>query len=152
MLDIGCGIGDMLAYRADTVGVDVNEHNIDYCVGLGLNAKIMRPDILPFASNEFDSILLDNVIEHIQNPIPLLNEIRRVLDTGGLVLVGVPGFRGWRSDVDHKVEYDEHQLIHCMGQAGFEHSETFYTPFFRSEWLSHNIRQYCLYGLFKKQG
>jgi len=142
----------MLAYRPGTVGTDINEHTVRYCTRRGLNAKIMIPDVLPFSDNEFDSVLLDNVVEHIQNPIPLLSEIRRVLDTRGLVLVGVPGIRGWRVDPDHKIEYDEPRLIHLMDNAGFQHSETFYTPFFRSEWLSRNIRQYCLYGLFRTPG
>jgi SAM-dependent methyltransferase len=67
----------------------------------------MTPDVLPFADASFDSVLLDNVLEHIEAPTLLLGEVRRVLVPGGRFLVGVPGQRGWESDPDHKVMYDE---------------------------------------------
>ncbi len=147
-LDIGCGIGDMLDFKPDTIGTDINEHNIRHCIERGLNAKVMALNVLPFANGEFDSVLLDNVIEHISDPIPLLNEVGRVLKNHGVVLVGVPGIRGWKCDPDHKIEYNENRLIERMQLAGFIHVESFFTPLWRSEWLSRNIRQYCIYGLF----
>lgn len=147
-LDVGCGIGDMLSSRPETVGADVNEQNVQHCLNRGLTAKIMSPDVLPFEADSFDSVLLDNVLEHILNPVPLLDEIYRVVNKSGVVLVGVPGIRGWHSDPDHKVSYDENELVECMRGRGFIHSEFFYAPLFRSDWLSRNMRQYCIYGKF----
>ena len=34
-LDIGCGIGDMLMHRANTVGVDINPHTVAFCNARG---------------------------------------------------------------------------------------------------------------------
>ena len=147
-LDIGCGIGDFLEYKQDAFGTDINERNIQHCIDRGLNAKLMAVNVLPFGNEEFHSVLLDNVIEHILDPIPLLSETHRVLKPEGVVLVGVPGVQGWKSDSDHKKEYNENQLVECMQIAGFDHLEMFHTPLWKSDWLSRNIRQYCIYGLF----
>ncbi|HLP81280.1 MAG TPA: methyltransferase domain-containing protein [Nitrosomonas sp.] len=147
-LDIGCGIGDMLAYRANTSGVDVNSFNVEYCRNMGLDAYLMQPDVLPFETAAFDSALLDNVLEHIADPEPLLCEIQRVLRPKGSLVVGVPGILGWQSDPDHKVEYDEYSLMECLSQQDFTQVAVFYAPLWRSLWLSRKVRQYCIYGVF----
>jgi len=105
---------------------------------------------LPFATGEFDSVLMDNVLEHIDQPRPLLDEARRVLGTAGRLLIGVPGRRGWLSDPDHKIFYDDASLAECVEAQGFRHVEFFYTPLWRSAWLDRHLRQYCVYGLFRR--
>lgn len=150
-LDVGCGIGDMLTFRVgDTVGVDVNPRTVAYCRSRGAAAFTMEPDRLPFAAGVFDSALLDNVLEHIAQPMPLLAEVRRVIKPGGQVLIGVPGRCGWASDPDHKVFYGEGELKACVEPLGFHLREVFHTPLWRSAWLDRNIRQYCVYGLFDR--
>lgn len=93
-LDVGCGIGDMLLFRPNTIGVDVNQHNVSFCLSRGGDAKFMDHNVLPFDDASFDSVLLDNVLEHIQDPAPMLLEIKRVLRTNGVLLIGVPGSLG----------------------------------------------------------
>ena len=94
-LDIGCGIGDMLDFRPDTVGVDINARAVKFCRQRGLAAETMEIDRLPFETGSFDSVLMDNVLEHILEPAAILSEIRRVLRPNARFLVGVPGRRGW---------------------------------------------------------
>ena len=149
-LDIGCGIGDMLRFRAKTVGVDVNEKAVDYCKSLGLDVHLMRPDELPFPSESFDSALLDNVLEHVEEPAFLLEEVCRVMKFGGCLLVGVPGILGWKIDDDHKVFYDETSLVKCVEAYRFIHVKTFYQPLWKSDWLSRSLRQYCVYAVFRR--
>ncbi|MGH8287759.1 MAG: class I SAM-dependent methyltransferase, partial [Steroidobacteraceae bacterium] len=43
VLDIGCGIGDMVRYRPQTVGVDVNPHAVSFCQSQGLRVQLMQP-------------------------------------------------------------------------------------------------------------
>lgn len=148
-LDVGCGLGDMLAFRKDTVGIDINPLTVDYCVSLGLDARLMQPNLIPFKDEEFDSILLDNVLEHLSNPTPLLYEIQRVIKKeAGRVVIGVPGIRGWKSDPDHKIFYDKKSLISCLQKHGFVHESSFFTPLFRSRLLENTMKQYCVYGKF----
>jgi SAM-dependent methyltransferase len=144
-LDIGCGLGDFLRSRPGSSGVDVNPRTVEFCRAQGLDARPMEPDVLPFEAASFDSVLLDNVLEHIAAPAPLLAEIRRVLRPRGRLLVGVPGRRGWQSDADHKVYYDEAGLAGTLARAGFEAEAIFHTPLWRSAWLSRRLAQYCVF-------
>lgn len=150
-LDVGCGLGDMLAYRAQTIGVDINPHTVEYCRSRGLDAYLMQPDRLPFHNKYFDSVFLDNVLEHLENPNKLLSEIGRVLRDDGTLLIGLPGKIGWLSDADHKVNYDEQSLKLCLSNAGFKCLKMFYMPLWRSSFLSKRMRSYCIYACFVLQ-
>lgn len=148
-LDVGCGIGDLLRFRPDTHGVDINPRTVAWCTENGLRASLMEPDCLPFADAAFDSAILDNVLEHIQAPSALLTELYRVVKPGGTLVVGVPGHKGYGCDADHKVFYDKDRLQHAVGQAGFVCRSAFNTPF-RSSLLDRHLALYCLYGVFER--
>ena len=146
-LDVGCGIGDMLRYLPGTVGVDINPSTVEFCRDQGLDVHLMEPDLLPFGDGEFDSVSLDNVIEHIEEPLPLLNEIYRVLDRKGALIIGVPGQRGFASDPDHKVFYDESVLVSVLRKANFTFLKSYRMPL-PFDFLSTRLRSYCIYSLF----
>ena len=150
VLDVGCGIGDMVSYRAQTVGVDVNPNAVAYCRSRGLTVQRMEPDRLPFPNAEFDGAVLDNVLEHLEKPEPLLAEIHRVLKPAARFVAGVPGERGFASDPDHKRHYPEAELIRCIRSAGFEPSKVFHQPF-RSRLLDRHFRYYAIYGVFQRR-
>lgn len=149
-LDLGCGIGDMLSYRRNTVGVDINPLTVEFCKARGNEAYLMVSNTLPFRAMEFNSVLMDNVLEHLAEPVPLLAEVRRVLSVKGRLLIGVPGIKGWQSDPDHKIQYAEDDLLALVEPLGFRHLETFHTPLFQSDWLNRNVRQYCIYACFDR--
>lgn len=148
-LDVGCGIGDMLQFRKNSIGVDINPYNIDWCRKKGLKAYLMENNQLPFEDGAFRSALVDNVLEHIIEPKDLLNEIHRVLTKKGRLIVGVPGRQGYAKDTDHKVFYDESLLMEKLSSARFSLIKMLYTPF-RSSLMEKRMPQYCLYGVFEK--
>ncbi len=148
-LDVGCGIGDLLAFRKGTIGTDINPRAVDWCRERGHNVVQMEPDQLPFEASEFESAVLDNVLEHIADPERLLSEVNRVLEPGGRVIIGVPGRKGYASDDDHKVFYDADRLRIVMAKAGFSALRILYMPI-KSSWLDTRMRQYCLYGVFQR--
>jgi SAM-dependent methyltransferase len=149
VLDVGSGIGDFLANRPGTVGVDVNPLLVEWCRGRGLDAFVMKDGALPFPDRSFDAVMLDNVLEHIAEPLPLLAEIRRVLLPDGVVVVGVPGVKGFAADPDHKVFYDEQSLTRVLERSSFTCTRVLHMPI---DWrfLSRRLRQYCLYGVFRR--
>lgn len=149
VLDIGCGIGDMLRYRPGTVGVDVNARNVAWCRSLGLDARQMEPDRLPFADADFDGVMLDNVLEHLERPEPLLLEAKRILKSRGVIVAGVPGKLGYASDPDHKTFYDASSLTALMHDAGFNRERLIRMPL-PLPLLDRYMRQYCIYGLFRR--
>ena len=148
-LDIGCGIGDFLSYRKDANGTDINPKLVEWCQSLGMNVTQMNVDELPFESGSYDSILLDNVLEHIVDPAPLLKEINRTLSSNGILVVGVPGKAGYACDADHKVFYSKDKLIETVEQYGFNKSSLFAMPL-DIGWLENKLTQYCVYGVFQK--
>jgi len=149
VLDFGCGIGDFVRFRPNTVGVDINRYNVDYCLHEGLEAKLVENNHIPFSDGSFDGIVLDNVLEHIPGETvdSVIAEIGRVLKTGGTLVVGVPGRKGYDSDPDHKVYYTEESLTSLCVQHGFEIREVFFMPF-ASQTLARVLRQFCTYGVF----
>lgn len=149
-LDVGCGIGDFLNYMKTGTGVDIDEENIKYCKSLNLNAKIMKVDQLDFNDNFFETVILDNVLEHIQDPNKLLLDIRKVLKINCKLIIGVPGIKGYASDADHKIFYDRKKLINLLEKYSFELEDDFYAPI-NSIYFNDKLRQFCLYAIFKKK-
>jgi SAM-dependent methyltransferase len=149
VLDIGCGIGDFVRHRPHTLGVDVNAKAVAFCQSRALPVRLMQPDRLPFPDGGFDGAVLDNVLEHLEHPEPLLAEIRRVLTVRGGLVVGVPGARGFDSDPDHKRHYPEGALVDTVRGAGFQLSRLFHQPF-RSRLLDRHFRYYAIYGVFRR--
>lgn len=146
LLDVGCGIGDMLIYRSNSIGVDINPLAVEFCKQRGCKAYKMSTDMLPFENSSFDSVLLDNVLEHLKEPIPLIKEIKRVMRKKAVLLIGVPGAKGQLADLDHKVFYDEQSLNSLAIDLGFNVNVMLYAPLWKSEYLSRNISQYCIYS------
>lgn len=147
VLDVGCGLGDMLAFRPGTVGVDINPRMVEWCQSCGLEARLMKPDVLPFPGASFDGVILDNVLEHVADPAVLLTDIGRVLKPEGVCVVGVPGRRGYDSDPDHKVFYSKDGLVQRFAQFNFSCQHIFHMPLYLP-WLGYHITQYCIYGVF----
>tara|TARA_B110000090_G_scaffold208969_1_gene264167 strand:+ start:175 stop:759 length:585 start_codon:yes stop_codon:yes gene_type:complete len=149
-LDVGCGIGDFTSYRKNTVGIDINNDSVNWCREQGYPVDLMQIDQIPYEERFFDSVIMDNVLEHILNPYPILNEAHRVLNNNGILLIGVPGTFGYTRDDDHKVFYSENKLIETVEKAGFVVSKTFAMPL-KLKLLDKYISQYCVYGVFHKK-
>jgi SAM-dependent methyltransferase len=92
-LDLGCGSGDYsLGLR--NLGFDVTASDMDV-EGFRHSAsiKFVPSDLnekLPFANASFDYVLLAEVIEHVYNPLFIMNEISRVLKSGGSLILSTP--------------------------------------------------------------
>jgi SAM-dependent methyltransferase len=150
VLDVGCGVGYFLKFRANnTVGVDINSETVNWCKKNGLDVHLMEKDILPFKDKMFDSVNLDNVLEHLEDPSGLLTEIHRVTGEAGIFIVGVPGRCAYDRDPDHKVFYSKDDLIKTITDFGFSLKKILVMPL-NINWLDTRITQYCVYGIFKK--
>lgn len=148
-LDIGCGIGDFCMFRPNTTGIDINPYNVKYCKERGVKEAYVIENGFPVKDSEFDSALLDNVLEHLEDPSALLDDVKRVLKANGTFVVGVPGIKGYASDPDHKVFYDLEKLKTTVEKHGFKFNHAFHMPL-NIPALSKKMRQFCIYGVFKK--
>ena len=149
VLDVGCGIGDYLKFNRKSIGADINPFNIDTLILEGHNAVLIKNEKLDFKDNSFNSVLLDNVLEHISEPKPLLEEIKRVLCRDGILLIGLPGLKGYNSDDDHKINYSNDELNSLIEPLGFKLEKKIMVPL-KLSFLSKVLKQFCTYTYFKK--
>lgn len=148
-LDVGAGLGDFIRQCPDGYAVDPDPLNVQEMLNKGIKAKQLLNDKIDFKNFFFDSIILDNVLEHITNPDNLLLEIKRVLKPNGTLLIGVPGLKGFLKSEDHRVFYDENLLKKLLNKD-YNFYKSFYTPF-KSEILNKYLKAYCLFAIFKKK-
>ncbi len=127
ILDVGCGTGTMLTHLArfgDTRGVDMDLEAVGYCHDRGLQQVTQSgADNLPFEKDAFDLVTALDVVEHIDDDLGALREMRRVIKPGGLLLT-VPAYRflwGRQDDINlHKRRYVARELRNRLQAAGFE--------------------------------
>jgi len=97
-LDIGCGYGAISNYIMKQVnfcvGVDLTPSVIyssreHFPHGEYINANMLN---LPFKDRTFDIIIAMEVLEHVPNTREGINEIYRVLKSGGMLVVTTPNY------------------------------------------------------------
>jgi SAM-dependent methyltransferase len=92
VLDLGCAKGSYLRqFRAGSLGIDISKPNLEHCRGLDLHVKAadLNRD-LPIPSGSFQAILCSHALEHVDAPIHLLRECRRILGPAGKLVLGLP--------------------------------------------------------------
>mgnify|MGYP001385753870 CR=1 FL=1 len=144
-LDVGCGLGGFVAFRQDTLGIDINPLLVEFCRSQELEVVEFNGTNIPHEACSFDSLIMDNVLEHILDPTELLIDFVRVLKPGGKLLIGVPGRKGYESDPDHKVFYTRESLRSLLHKHGFYESNSFEMPF---SGLSDKLKMHCIYSTF----
>ncbi|HEV7797992.1 MAG TPA: methyltransferase domain-containing protein [Pyrinomonadaceae bacterium] len=128
ILDVGCGTGanlELLAQFGEAAGVDVSSDALSFCRARGLvNVKQGAAEALPYADSSFDLVTGLDVVEHLDDDLAGLKEMRRVLSPGGRALVFVPAFMflwGVQDDIsNHRRRYTLKELKRVLGKAGFE--------------------------------
>ena len=110
VLDAGCGSG-WLSERCRCAGAIVSAMDIGFTVVYG--AKTRFPAVasfevgdlyhLPFKNDQFDVVILSEVVEHLEDIAAAFSEAARVLRHGGRLLVSVP----------YREKIVEHLCIHC---------------------------------------
>ena len=134
ILDVGCGTGAnllMLSQYGDAEGVDVSEDALAFCRERGLDkVKLGAGEELPYEDGTFDLVTAFDVVEHMDDDLAGLKEMRRVLRPGGRVLLFVPTFMflwGVQDDVsNHRRRYRLSELGRVLEKAGFEIERTTY--------------------------
>ena len=134
ILDVGCGTGAnllMLSKYGDAEGVDISEDALEFCRERGLEkVKLGAGEELPYEDGTFDLVTALDVVEHMDDDLAGLSEMRRVLRPGGRVLLFVPTFMflwGVQDDVsNHRRRYRLSELRRVLEQAGFEVERTTY--------------------------
>ena len=149
ILDIGCGTGanlEMLAEFGEAQGVDVSVEALAFCRTRGLD-RVRQSDAekLPYENDSFDLVTALDVVEHLDDDLAGLKEMRRVLRPDGRALLFVPAFMflwGVQDDVSHhRRRYTLAEIKRVLRSAGFEVERatyanvTFFVPILLSRLL-----------------
>ena len=142
-LDLGCGYHATLlrALRprlSHGVGVDVRIADDARAVtGLSFLESSIEEALPGLEDESFDLIMLTSVLEHLWEPLPVLEHCLRISRPGAAVLINVPTWRGkaflefsaFRLGTspademdDHKMYYDRRDLWPLLVRAGFKPS------------------------------
>jgi SAM-dependent methyltransferase len=136
ILDVGTGTGANLRLLrnlgfAQVRGVDFSPEAIRFCAEKGFGT-IERGDVcaLPFADGSFDLVFATDVVEHVDDDLAALREIRRVLRPGGRALLTVPAFPilwGLQDEVSrHRRRYRLGELLARLEAAELSPQRHFY--------------------------
>ena len=124
VLDLGCRSGALSRHFLDgneVVGLDVDRAALAKAEALGIQpvqANVEEP--LPFEDASFDGVVAGELFEHLQFPDALVQEIRRVLRPGGVIVGSVPNayrLQGRLRFVLGRAPEDDQTHLHMFSSA-----------------------------------
>ena len=102
ILDVGCGDGVLYNIIKDRCksyyGVDISKTALSQIKDKKVNVRIVNinEQKLPFQDNFFDYVVCLDVIEHVFDPVKLIEELFRVTKREGLVIISTPNIRYYK--------------------------------------------------------
>lgn len=117
LLDVGCGTMPYRRFVPDRVtsyeGADVEPRVADVAYITDAETLTSVPDA------HYDTVLCSEVLEHVRDPRRAIGQIRRVLRSGGTVILTVPHLSRLHEEPHDYYRYTTHGLAHLLGDAGF---------------------------------
>lgn len=180
-LDIGAGAGGLAFWKSwfEPERLDIKMYGVDLACGehAGLyerfDALNLDNDPLPHSDGFFDVVYSTHVLEHLQRPEKVLNEILRVLRPGGLCYLEVPNhntltlptraeykLKGYKTstinfhdDLTHLRPYSHGEIIKMLeNKAQILESGTIQAPYLAkvlTEWgFKNEDQEITTYGLW----
>jgi len=132
ILDFGCGGGEFLAFLkakgyTHLIGVELNKKLIEYCMNRGFK---IYDDISAIEDNLIDFVLMIEVLEHLNDPVSILKQIKRVLKKNGGFLITTPNSKSLKARIlrmnwkefkrqSHIIFFNYQSLFHLLKLTGF---------------------------------
>ena len=143
LLDVGCGPGLFLAQAREqgweVSGADLSLWAKNYCKeNFGIDIFQGTLTEARFPDRSFDVVVMNDVIEHLEDPKVVLSEIRRVLKNDGVVYISTPdidsflsrslGGRWWGINKYHLFYFSRKTLERLFESVGFKRLRYFSYP------------------------
>ncbi len=115
ILDLGCGeqsYRNLFSYVEQYIGLDIPPNAKADVYGDGME--------LPFRDASFDTVLCNQVLEHVPEPSRLMAEVARVLKEGSILLLTTPQTWGLHMEPHDYYRYTKYGLIYLASQSGLE--------------------------------
>lgn len=128
VIELGCGMSYFpeMARRkgALSYGVDFSAKAIQQLQLEFPQVKYMKCDATktPFPNGKFEVVVSGEVIEHLEEPMKLVDEMARICKRGGKIIISTPHLEF--DDPEHIWEFSEEDLKKMMGKYGSVEVET----------------------------
>lgn len=135
LLEVGCSYGGFLAEARskgwDVTGVELSETSADHARSLGLRIfSGSLPDQMPHLGAPYDVLVMFHVIEHVPDPLALLELCRKLIKPHGLLVLKTPNVESsiakltgaswhWISPPAHLYLYSPATLKKLIAKAGY---------------------------------
>lgn len=154
VLEIGCGNGHLLSQLQksgkDVFGIEPNNELIDLAKRNNPSLQIVKGNLenaKSLTNGDFNSIVMTDVLEHIENDSEAVKQVGDLLANDGQFLVVVPAYQFLYCQRDKKIghfrRYNKKTLRHVLEKNGFVISKMRYwnmlgvLPYFISEKILH---------------
>lgn len=138
VLEVGAGTGSVTAQYApgrEVLAIDVS----DWCVAelqrrfaSTPNVTVRQADLRQLSDEglRFDSIVMLNVLEHIEDDVETLQRLQGLLEPDGRIVIYVPALNGlygaWDRKVGHYRRYSPWRMREVLASAGLSEVEMRY--------------------------
>lgn len=132
LVDVGCGNGGFVracvAAGIDAVGIEAFGASARVARRAGTEVARAAGEHLPVGTGALDIVRLKEVLEHVQAPLDLATEMRRVLRPGGTFIAYVPTQwsqlypfpANFYDDYTHVRAFSRVGLLRLLEDAGFD--------------------------------
>lgn len=128
ILDIGCATGNFISVAPSIIeGIDVDDDCLRAAKKRGLNVRKidLNKEMHILESDKYEGIYAKHVIEHLQEPLNFLREIKRILKPGGKAIILTPNCpymldKGFWDDYTHIHPFTRRSLQMLAIDAGFD--------------------------------
>lgn len=121
LLEIGVGSGSFLNFARErgyeVMGCDLSgpicvhvQHRYGVTMHCGSLAMLT-------GENRFDAIIMNHVLEHVNQPVEFLHNVRRLLVPGGVVHIAVPNIACWEANVSGWTSFEPYHLTYFSPQT-----------------------------------
>ena len=163
VLEIGAGIGNLTANlvpRTEYHASDINPQYLDRLKTLKQTRPYLQVHYTDasaaetYPAEQFDTVLCLNVVEHLENDVLALSNIRKHIDTNGRAIILVPNGPQLYGSLDkvlgHYRRYTQEQLLKACLDAGFTVEKVLKFNRFSAPgwWLSGRVLRKETFGLW----
>ena len=132
MWEVGSGHGNVAIllknYGTSVIAIEPLEQGTLVTANSGIRSYVGTLDKLQFPKNSIKCIGIFDVLEHLENPNEVLDEIYRVLEPGGLLVTSVPAHQWLFSDFDKSIghfrRYSRKKIVSTLEDSGFLNNMT----------------------------
>lgn len=135
ILDIGCGSSRIILDLPAAVGMDILQNKLRWLRSRHRLLVRGSCERLPFRDGSFAVVICSEVIEHVPDAPEILTEMWRILQPGGILILGTPDYGRWLWWVlewvygkvlsgayahEHITHFSREELARRLRAAGYE--------------------------------